>query len=202
MAHIAFVLVDDRLLARFQVNAHDLAERFCLKELPEARVGKGDARRILRLLFHQHGANIFAVRRGIGPPPGQHGRLRLPDEAFFEGIDVDFVQLVLPPGINGIVDRANASPRPAPPLEVGHLGDFAAIQVIAEEVALVLPVRGEDKRASLANPTRVGKIEVIRVTQVVGQLNNRAIAVAVAIGEAGILVDSSFAHGVSPSLKR
>jgi hypothetical protein len=40
--------------------------------------------------------------------------------------------------------------------QVCHLGDQPRVQVVAEEVALVLAVRGENERAIAARPTGIG----------------------------------------------
>ena len=197
MAHVAPVLVDNLHLTRGDFDAGDAGQRLLVKILPEAGVGERDAGPLLRNLLHQLGADVSAVRGRVGPALERAGgnlSTHLHHHLLGERVQIHSQQTAALPEVDRIVDFADTTDDAGAVVQVGHLGDGVRVQVIAEEIGAVLPVRAEDERAVAVEPAGVGEVEVVRMAQIVGQSSNLSTAVLVSVGEWRILKNPSFAH--------
>ena len=79
-------------------------------------------------------------RGGVGPATDAPGRRRFPDHPLLQRLQVQLNDRSLPAKVERIVGRADAAARSPLALQVRHLRDQPRIQVVAIEVALVLPV--------------------------------------------------------------
>jgi hypothetical protein len=156
--HVAPILVDHLHLTAGNLDARDLAQRLEVEELAEPRVRERDTRPFLRLVLHQHHADVLAVGGGIGPPADQHWRGLAPDLALLQRLQVQLLDRPLPAIVQRVVGRAHAAAGPVGPLKVRHLRDHPRVQVVSEQVALVLPVGCEHKRAVVTKPTQIGVV--------------------------------------------
>ena len=201
MAHPVVLLPHHIRAAAVHRHAQDATARLGLPRLIEAHVAAQQVhRKAVRQILGDAGADVAPVRRRV-----DHGDVpavgHCVERARRQRGQVQRHQLVAVPEVRLVGHRAHARAqelhltRQGQRRQVGQLGDDAGGQFQAVEIGPILPVGRKEQPAVVVIPAGIGKIEVVAVPLVAGQLAHGDAGEAVGIGMPFSRKLCSDAHG-------